>query len=184
MTTVMMMVVQMMLMMMMLLQVMTVLMAGIRRVPGTDYLRLRPMRQDIENTERLDSAIIGFPFSLILFVRMLYLHHLQTLQRLKVIVRGTSSRRSVTTGPAIHFFLLLLVLLIVPERRDRITALASPAAGSSVRHSIFSVAGVISLLVLRHRISWIDSSGAQTVGIVLPGGGQFILRVGRRDYQR
>lgn len=186
-TMVVMVVVQMVrMMMMLLLQVMTMLMAqaGIRRVPGTNDLRLRPMRQDIEDTKRFDPAIIGFPFPFIFLIRVLHRHHLQALQRLEVIVRGTSGCRSVAARPAVHLFLLLFVLLVVPERRDRVAAFASPAAGSSVRHPVLSVAGVIPVLVLRHRITWIGSSGAQTVGVIVPGGSQLVLRVGRRDHQR
>ena len=165
---------------------MTMLMSetGIRCVPGTDDLCLRSMRQDIEDTERLNSAIIGFPFPLILLIRMLHLHHLQALQRLKVIVRSTSGRCSVVTGPAVYLFFFLLVLLVISERCDRITAFASSATCSSIRHPVFPVAGIISLLVFRHRVSWIGSPGAQTVDVILPGGGQLVFRVGCRYYQR
>lgn len=113
------MVVMQMVLMMLLLQVMTMLMAeaGIRRIPGTNDFRLRPMRKNIEDTKRLDPAVIGFPFSLIFLVRVLHLHHFQALQRLEIVVRGTSSCRSVATGPAV-LFLFLFVLLVVPKRRN------------------------------------------------------------------
>lgn len=178
-----MMVVQMVLVML-LLQMMTVLMAEARvhRVPGPDNFRFWPMRQDIEDAERLDSAIVGLSFSLVLLVRVLHLYHLETFQRLEVIIGRTGGCRAIAASPAVYLLLVLIIFLVVSERCNRIAALASPATGSSVRHPVVPVARVIPLLVLRHRISHVGSSGAQTVGVVLPGGGQLVFRVRRHDH--
>lgn len=118
MTTVMMMVVQMVLMMLMLLKMMAVLMAeaGVHRVPGTDNLRFWPMRQDVEDTEGFDPAIVGLPFSLVLLIRMLHLHHLQTFQRLEIIVGRAGSCRTIATCPAVYLFFFLIIFLVVSER--------------------------------------------------------------------
>lgn len=184
MTTVMM-VVQMVLVMLMLLQMMTVLMAEARvhRVPGTDNLRFWPMRQDVEDTERLDPAIVGLSFSLVLLVRVLHLYHLQTFQRLEIIIGRSGGCRTVATSPAVYLFFFFFVFFVVSERCNRVAALASPATGSSVRHPVLSVARIIPLFVLRHRISHVGSSGTQTVDVVLPGGSQLVLRVRRHDHQ-
>lgn len=184
MTTVMM-VMQMVLVMLMLLQMMTVLMAEARvhRVPGTDDLRFRPMRQDVEDTEGLDPAIVGLSFSLVLLVRVLHLDHLQTFQRLEIIIGRAGGCRTVAASPAVYLLFLLVVFLVVSERCNRISAFASPATGSSVRHPVFSVARIIPLFILRHRISHVGSSGTQTVGVVLPRGGQLVFRVRRHDHQ-
>ncbi|KAL0120844.1 hypothetical protein PUN28_008492 [Cardiocondyla obscurior] len=101
-------------------------------------------------------------------IRLLHLHHLQALQRLEVIIRGTGGRRPIATGPAVHLFFLFVVLLVVPERRDRIATLACPTTGSPVRHSVLSVARIIPVFVLGRRISRISPPGAQAVGVVLP----------------
>lgn len=180
MTTVMMMVVQMVLM---LLKVMTVLTeAGIRRVPGTDNLRFWPMRQDVEDTEGLDPAIVGLPFSLVLLIRVLHLHHFQTFQRLEIIVSRAGGCRTIAACPAVYLFFFLIIFLVVSERCNRIAALTSSATGSSIWHPVFSVTRVISLFILRHRISRVGSSGTQPVGVILPGGGQLVFRVWRHDH--
>lgn len=187
MTTVVMMVVQMMMLLLLLLLqvVMTVMLAaeaGVHRVPRTDDLRLRPMRQDVQDAEGLYATVVALPLPLVLLVRVLHLHHLQPLQRLEVIVRRTGGCRAVAAGPAVHFLLLLVLLLVVPERRNRIAALARPAAAPAVRHPVLiTVAGVIPLLVLRYRIARIGSPRTQTFHVVLPG---LVLRVGRHEHQR
>ena len=93
------------------------------RVPRAHDLRLRSVRQDVQYAERLDPALVRVPIPLVLLVRVLHLHHLQTFQRLEVIVRGTT----VTASPTVHFLLVLLLvllLLFVPQRGHGVAAAA------------------------------------------------------------
>ena len=93
------------------------------RVPRAHDLRLRSVRQDVQYAERLDPALVRVPIPLVLLVRVLHLHHLQTFQRLEVIVRGTT----VTASPTVHFLLVLLLVLLplfVPQRGHGVAAAA------------------------------------------------------------
>ena len=99
-----------------LLKMMAMMMVEIRldRVPRPYDFRLGSMRQDVQNTERLHPSFVRVPIPVVLLVRVLHLHHLQTFQRLEVIVRGTGRRGTVTASPTVHFLVVLFVLLLVP----------------------------------------------------------------------
>lgn len=174
-------------MVMMMMEVMAVLMAEARvhRVPGSDNFRLRSVGQDVQDTEGFDATVIGLPFPFVLLVRVLNLHHLEALERLEVIVSGAGSGRAVAAGPTVDvLFLLVIILLVVPERRDGVTALTGSATCSSVQHPVVAVAGV-ALLVLRHRVARVGPSRAQTIGVIFPRGRhQLVLRVGCHHHQR
>lgn len=161
---------------------------GVHRVPWPDDFRLRSVGQNVEDAEGLDAAVIGLSLPLVLLVRVLHLHHLEPLERFEIIVSGTGSgRRAVAAGPTIDVLLLLLhlvVLLVVPKRRDGVAALAGPTARPTVGHPVVAVARV-ALLVFRHRVARVRSPRAQTVCVVLPRGRrQLVLRVGCHHHQR
>lgn len=156
------------------------------RVPGAHDLRLGSVRQDVQYAERLNPALVRVPIPLVLLVRVLHLHHLQTFQRLEVIVRGTCPRRTVTASPTVHFLLVVLLLLfLVPQRGHGITAatLVDPEP-SPVRHPVIAAARV-TILVVDHRFPGITSSRAQSVHVFLPRLGQpFLLLRGGRDHDQ
>jgi hypothetical protein len=197
---VMVMVMQMMLLLQHLLMLMLPMLktdARVRRVPGTDDLGLWPMRQNVQDTERLDASIIGLAFPLVLVLRVLHhLHHLETLERLEVVVRRFESGgdRLAALGPHVHVVvvvvvvvvLVVLVVLVVVDGRDGIAAVANrlAATATAVRHPVIAISRGRVVLVVRERVPLIGSSGTQTIGIVIPGGGQLVLRVGGHDDQR
>lgn len=177
-----------MLLLLMLMLHVTMLMtdAGVHGIPGTHDLCLRPMRENIQDTEGLDAPIIGLSFPFVLLVRVLHRHHLQTFQRFEIVVGSTSSGRSTATGPAVHIVLLFVViLLVIMDARHRIVTVAHLAAGPAIRHPVVTVSGVVSLLIVSERIpTRVGSPGAQAIGVILPGGGQLVFCIGGHHDQR
>lgn len=153
------------------------------RVPRAHDLRLRPVRQDVQYAERLHPPLVRVPIPLVLLVRVLHhLHHLQTFQRFEVIVRGRRTA-AVAARPAVHLLLVLLVLLLVPQRGHGI-ATATLVDPPAVRHPVIATARV-TVLVVDHRLPRVASSGAQSVHVLVPPLGQplVLLRAGRDDHE-
>lgn len=157
--------------------------ARLDRVPRAHDLRLRPVRQDVQYAERLHPPLVRVPIPLVLLVRVLHhLHHLQTFQRFEVIVRGRRTA-TVTASPAVHLLLVLLVLLLVPQRGHGIATLVD-ADPPAVRHPAIATARV-TVLVVDHRLPRVASSRAQSVHVLVPRLGQalVLLRAGRDDHE-
>lgn len=145
-----------------------VVVGGLRgAVPGPDDLRLGPVREDVQDAEGLDPSLGRglFPVAagLLLFLLFsLYLHHLEPLQGLEVVV---------AVGTPGSPFRLVVVVVGLPEG-GYLAAEAPPSARPPV-----SLLGVPAVLVVD-----VDYGGGRVVGqslvvavgllvVVLGGGG-------------
>lgn len=156
---------------MLLLVEMVTVMTEVRldRVPGPHDLRLWPVRQDVQNTEGFHAPLVRVPVPLVLVVRVLHRHHLQPLQGFEIIVRGSRCRGAVAAGPAVHFFIVFLVLFVLPQRRHGIAAAALVGTETSaIGHPIIAASGV-AVLVVDHGVPGVASSRTQSLHVLFPG---------------
>lgn len=144
------------------------------------------MRQNVENTERLDATFVALTVPVVLLVRVLHLHHLQTFQRFEIVVRCTGRRCTVTTASAVHLlFLLLVVLFVLPQRGNGITAAALVSSNTSTIRRPVITASRVAVLVVDHRLPRVTPSRAQSVRVILPRLRQsFVLFRGRGDHHQ